>query len=42
MAHEGKLVVMDVDYSSTVDEKVAECEKLAKVCNPYANDFIVR
>ena len=31
MADEGKLVKMEVDYSSTVDEKVPECEKLAKV-----------
>jgi len=30
MADEGKLVKMDVDYSSNVDEKVPECEKLAK------------
>ena len=32
MADDGKLVKMEVDYSSTVDEKVPECEKLAKVC----------
>ena len=31
MANEGKLEQMDVDYSSTVDEKIPECEKLAKV-----------
>ena len=31
MADEGKLEKMEVDYSSTVDEKIPECEKLAKV-----------
>jgi len=30
MASDGRLVKMDVDYSSTVDDKVPECEKLAK------------
>ena len=31
MANDGKLEQMDVDYSSTVDDKIPECEKLAKV-----------
>jgi hypothetical protein len=26
---------MEVDYSSTVDEKLPKCEKLAKVCIDY-------
>ena len=25
------MIKMEVDYSSTVDEKIPECEKLAKV-----------
>ena len=32
MADEGRLQKMEVDYSSTVDERIPECEKLAKVC----------
>lgn len=32
MTDEGKLLKMEVDYSSTVDEKLPEAEKLAKVC----------
>ena len=31
MADEGKLEKMEVAYGSTVDEKIPECEKLAKV-----------
>ena len=31
MADEGKLQKMEVDYTSTVDEKLPEVEKLAKV-----------
>ena len=31
MSGDGRLQSMEVDYSSTVDEKVPECEKLAKV-----------
>jgi len=30
MGDDGKLQKMDVDYSSTVDEKIPECEKIAK------------
>lgn len=30
MADEGKLEKMEVDYSSTVDERIPECEKMAK------------
>ena len=30
-AGDGKLQKMEVDYSSTVDEKIPECEKLSKV-----------
>lgn len=28
---DGKIVKMEVDYSSTVDQRVPECEKMAKV-----------
>lgn len=28
---DGKIVKMDVDYSSTVDQRLPECEKMAKV-----------
>ena len=31
MADEGKLQKMEVDYSSTVDEKIPECVKMSKV-----------
>lgn len=31
MGDDGKLQKMEVDYSSTVDEKIPECEKMAKV-----------
>lgn len=31
MADEGKLQKMEVDYSSTVDEKIPQCEQYAKV-----------
>ena len=30
MADEGKLQKMEVDYSSTVDEKIPECVKMSK------------
>ena len=33
MSGEGKLERMEVDYSSTVDEKIPECAQLAKVRN---------
>lgn len=28
---DGKIVKMEVDYSSTVDQRLPECEKMAKV-----------
>lgn len=28
---DGRIVKMEVDYSSTVDERLPECEKMAKV-----------
>ena len=28
---DGKMVKMEVDYSSTVEQRVPECEKMAKV-----------
>ncbi len=31
MSGDGKLEKMEVDYSTTVDEKIPECEHLAKV-----------
>ncbi len=31
MGDDGRLQKMEVDYSSTCDEKIPECEKLAKV-----------
>ena len=33
MADDGRLKKMEVDYSSTVDEKIPEADKLAKVCH---------
>lgn len=42
MADDGRLQKMDVDYSSTVDEKIPECEKLSKVrCCYYIRYFVV-
>ena len=29
---DGKIHKMEVDYSSTVDQKIPECDTLAKVC----------
>lgn len=29
---DGRIVKMEVDYSATVDQRLPECEKLAKVC----------
>ena len=31
MSGDGKLEKMEVDYSTTVDEKIPECEQLVKV-----------
>ena len=31
MADDGRLKKMEVDYTSTVEEKIPECDKLAKV-----------
>lgn len=28
---DGKIVKMEIDYSSTVDQRLPECEKMAKV-----------
>lgn len=28
---DGKIVKMEIDYSATVDQRLPECEKLAKV-----------
>lgn len=28
---DGRIVKMEIDYSSTVDQRLPECEKLAKV-----------
>lgn len=36
MGDEGKLQKMEVDYSATVEEKIPECEKMAKV---YSEKF---
>ena len=42
MADEGKLQKMEVDYSTTVDEKIPECEKLTKVCFGYISKYILK
>lgn len=34
----GKLIKMEVDYSSTVDEKIPICEKLAEVILDIFNE----
>lgn len=31
---DGRIVKMEVDYSATVDQRLPECEKLAKVRTP--------
>ena len=49
MENDGKLQKMEVDYASTVDEKLPECEKLAKVyikdvnvfCGPFKSSFYI-
>lgn len=28
---DGKIVKMEIDYSATVDQRIPECEKMAKV-----------
>lgn len=40
MADEGKLQKMEVDYSSTVDEKIPQCEQLARVNDKLTLDCI--
>lgn len=40
---DGKIVKMEIDYSSTVDQRLPECEKLAKVSysNRAAESFCI-
>lgn len=39
-ANDGRIQKMEVDYSSTVDEKVPQCEKLAKVQDSQSENLI--
>lgn len=34
---DGKIVKMEIDYSSTVDRRLPECEKMAKVSGVQMN-----